>query len=508
MTFLVVLVATPYNSEEAKKQMLRKCRQICRYNRHELSEIKKFEETYCSHDAIKWYTKPCFLFRLINNALRSEDPLALYTFRYFIFDLSANLAIARPTSMDSIQLYRGSKIRREEIEGLDVGSIVAVNGFFSSSRNRDIAEMFIDICPMTGMSPSRNRNDKIQYALFEILIEQNGLSDVVVADACAQSHITDEEEMIFDLGTVFAITSIDYDSTRFLWNIKITPSSTAVQLAKEYDLYVLDRLKEFDPNILFGRILTTNLAKYSHALTFYHYLLRTLPPNSEQRPNIYFELARTYRFQGKYEPAIKYFQAARLLQRRRLPQWEFEYGTTLAGLGTVYLEMGNSEKALRVFEEASVCFRNYPFDYNYETIFHSNRLSYAYYLEHQYERAFNLLITALDVYKRKMPADHPSHAQAWHNMGLVQRGLGNRDQALAAFKEALRMRKARLSPDHPYIARTYYQMSLLYEDLGEMQLALEHAKLALSIQQLKLPSKHVELKESIELIERLLSSKI
>ena len=107
-----------------------------------------------------------------------------------------------------------------------------------------------------------------------------------------------------------------------------------------------------------------------------------------------------------------------------------------------------------------------------------------------------------------MPLDHPSHAQAWHNIGLVRRALGNGDEALAAFKEALRMRKARLSADHPYIARTYYQMGLLYEQLGEIELAVEHAKAALSVQKLRLSPKHNEFQESIQLVERLLSVRI
>ena len=159
----------------------------------------------------------------------------------------------------------------------------------------------------------------------------------------------------------------------------MTSSSEVTQLAKEYNMYINERLKEFDANILFGRILTTNQAEYSHTLTFYHFLLRTMPIESEERPNIYFELALTYRFLGKHERSIAYFRATLLLQRRYLPQWKFAYGVTLAGLGTVYLELGDVINALRVLEKASICFSDYPLDYNYETIFHANRLSYAHH---------------------------------------------------------------------------------------------------------------------------------
>ncbi|CAF4878454.1 unnamed protein product, partial [Rotaria socialis] len=65
-------------------------------------------------------------------------------------------------------------------------------------------------------------------------------------------------------------------------------------------------------------------------------------------------------------------------------------------------------------------------------MFHFNRLSYAYYLETQYKRALKLLNTTLAIYKQKMPADHPGHAQAYHNLGLVHRAMGNSDEALTA----------------------------------------------------------------------------
>jgi tetratricopeptide (TPR) repeat protein len=288
----------------------------------------------------------------------------------------------------------------------------------------------------------------------------------------------------------------------------MTPSSEVTQLIKEYDGYIRERLQELGANILFARILNSNLAEYSLTLTFLHFLLQTLPVASEERPIIYCELARTYRYQGRNERAIEFFRAALLLQRRRLPQWKFTYGITLAGLGNVYLEMNDSERALCMLEKASVCFDDYPLEYKYEKLFHIHRLSYAYYLQKQYVRAMSLLRTALNECKQKMPMDHPTHAQTWHTMGLIQVALGDRDQALTAFQEALRMRKARLAPEHPHIAVTYYQMGLLYEELGEIQLAIEHGKTALLIRQVKLTPKHDELKESIQLVERLLLNKI
>ncbi|CAF4258230.1 unnamed protein product [Rotaria socialis] len=83
--------------------------------------------------------------------------------------------------------------------------------------------------------------------------------------------------------------------------------------------------------------------------------------------------------------------------------------------------------------------------------------------------------------------------------------MGNSDEALTAFKEALRMRQALLAPNHPYIARTYFQMGLLFEECKDYDAALECARKALNIQELKLPSNHNELILSSELVGSLLS---
>ena len=353
------------------------------------------------------------------------------------------------------------------------------------------------------MTIRKSQDDERQFVLYEIIIDWNTSPDLVMADASTRSEIKDEEEMLFDLGTTFEIQAVEYDPKRCLWMVRLIPSSEKAQLVQEYDRYIGERLKEFDPRVLFGRILITNLAEYQHAKEYFHMLLETIDPESPERANIYYELARTHRFQGEFEIALEYFDIAAELQRKSLPESNFTYAMTLAGMGTVYLERNQAKEALIVLEQANEYYSMYPFDYNYETIFQANRMSYAYYLTKDYDRALLLLDQALDAYERKMPCDHPSHAQAWHNVGLIQRARGKYDEAKEAFKEALRMRRARLSSDHPYIARTHYQISLLYEELGEMALAIEHADAALAVRRLCLPVEHVELKESNLLIERL-----
>ena len=95
------------HSLDAEQQMLNSCRSYYQGNRNKLSIIDEFEQTNRASDAIHWYTRSCFLFRLINKALRIGDIVALYIFRYFIIDLCSNLQAARNDQMPK-RVYRDS----------------------------------------------------------------------------------------------------------------------------------------------------------------------------------------------------------------------------------------------------------------------------------------------------------------------------------------------------------------------------------------------------------------
>ncbi|CAF4348858.1 unnamed protein product [Rotaria sp. Silwood2] len=503
-TFRVLLVAMPHNSLEAKRQMLRECRKCYNGNSFQKKKITEFEKTYRACDAIRWYTKPCFLSTLVNKTLRSENVHALYLFRYFIFDLCESLAKARYSSSTPISVYRGTILHRDEVEQLRVGSLVSTNGFLSSSCFLEVALSFINSDQANDIQINRNRESSEQLVLFKIVIDINQSPDVVVADISSESLIPDEKEFLFDLGTTFIITNTYYDDQNCMWNIQMTASNQVAKLNHEYDSYMRERLSETNATILFGRMLA-HLSEYSLAIKYFQRLLRVLPFEHGDRPNIHYQLARMYRFLGKHQQAIYYFRCAKLLQRRDLPYNSYEYGMTLAGLGTVYMELNDSKRAVCVLEQASICYNLVSQNYNTETMFHFNRLSYAYYLEQQYERALHMLNKTLAIYKQKMPADHPGHAQTYHNLGLVHRAMGNNDEALVSYREALRMREALLAPNHPYVARTCFQIGLLFEEQKDYNAALEYGKKALIIQEVKLPSNNQELGLSRELVGRLLA---
>jgi hypothetical protein len=50
---------------ESKQMMLAKCRDYYRRNPRELVNIAEFDLTYKSNEAIQWYTKQSFVYKLV-----------------------------------------------------------------------------------------------------------------------------------------------------------------------------------------------------------------------------------------------------------------------------------------------------------------------------------------------------------------------------------------------------------------------------------------------------------
>ena len=506
--FVVIAMDMPHDSSEAKRQMLADCRAHYRNNPQQLAAIDDFGQTYRPEDAIFWYTKACFIFQIINRVLRTEDVRAFYLYRYFIVTmckrLEAEAIVTKSLYIEPFFVYRGSKLSRDEAEKLRVGTLVATNGFFSTSSSLNVAHLFLAVDDNTGTTPSRSREDQCQFVLFKIEVDFTNSPDICVADVSQLSAMPDENEMIFGLGTTFIITNVTYDAEHHFWHVQMTSSSEVAKLNRDYTAYIRDRLAEVTPTLLFGNVLAEMTGDFPGAMAYFHRLLRTMSSDNEDRPNVYYEIARVYRFMGKFQQAITYFRAAKLLQRRRLPQWAYRYGLTLASLGTAYSEIGDSTRAIEMHTRSMLLHRGLFSADHVDMAYHLEQLAYDYWQIREYERSLGLISKALFLFKKGMPVDYPGQARALHTMGIIQHSMGDREQALYHFIKALRMRESLLASDHPFVARTCHQLSVVYAERdSDKEIALTYARRALNIRKNKLSPNHNELKKSIELVEQL-----
>lgn len=497
---LAMLKAMPY-STDARQQMLEECRSYYHGNSRELAIIDEFENNYHSDNAIYWYTRPCFLFRLINKALRAEDIVALHTFRYFITDLSTKLDEAR-REIPIVRVYRGTKLSRTEVEKYQVGNLVASNGFLSSSCDIEVAKIFCGIDPNNGTSPSRSRNDSYQYVLFDIEIDHDHLSDIILSDISNYSACPNENEMLFDMGTTFEIVSVNYDDEHFLWNIRMRTSADAIHLHKEYQRYVFERMKETNADVLFG-IFLTDRGDYRQSLDYFKRLLARMPENHEDRANAYYGAARVYRFNGQYRLAMQLLRSAERLLRAKLPQSKFDLARTLAGIGSVYYEMHDYGRELLYYKRAMFIYREILPNDHIEMARSCNRLGFAHANQKKYKKALRYFTQSLAIFNKTVPDSHPDATETLCNIGRVYQSLERIDESLQFYHKGLAEFEKILPEDHPRIASVCYQLGICYKEQHQHNLALQYAQRALAIREKKLPPEHIQIREVKQLIEML-----
>ncbi|CAF1663847.1 unnamed protein product, partial [Didymodactylos carnosus] len=112
-----VLKQLPHNIQ-AKEQMLDVCKNYYRTNEIELQNIERFRSRYKPEDAISWYTEGCFVYKLLNKALRTEDVYLLYLFRFYIIDLCKQLEDENQRYASCCTLYRGQLMSSDEFDKL------------------------------------------------------------------------------------------------------------------------------------------------------------------------------------------------------------------------------------------------------------------------------------------------------------------------------------------------------------------------------------------------------
>ena len=131
-------------------------------------------------------------------------------------------------------------------------------------------------------------------------------------------------------------------------------SSDHIQINHEYENYLYIRLQNVNSTILFGQFLAHIGNDFGQSMSYFHRLLRLLPIDHAERPNIYYNLGRIYRSIEKFEKSLICFRCALLLIRRRIPERVFDYCRILGAIGTIYSYMGESKRAVNLLEQALI----------------------------------------------------------------------------------------------------------------------------------------------------------
>jgi arsenate reductase-like glutaredoxin family protein len=196
-----VLLRLKYTKND-KKEFIHLCKEQYENNTCQLDILKEFRQSYSPDNALRWYTRECFFYKMINQALRIQDVHTIYLFRSYIRDIHRQL---QKNQCDSpIQVYRSQRMSKEELKSLknSSGHFIAVNSFFSTSHKRKNALQFL--------KSSANANN-LKPVLFEITADPDVVTTKPFANISSHSWYADESEVLFMLGSIFRLTGVHLD---------------------------------------------------------------------------------------------------------------------------------------------------------------------------------------------------------------------------------------------------------------------------------------------------------
>jgi tetratricopeptide (TPR) repeat protein len=479
------------------------CRDVFAENEGELKNVKKFEQKYHDETPIWWYTFECFLYPMLNRALRLMDVDIIIKIGFFIGDLHRHIEqlhkqqFSEQNSSKSFTVYRGqgiSKVGFEQMTKTKDG-LMSFNNFLSTSKTRTVS---LDFAQRAVINPD------LVGILFIMTIDPSK-STTPFASIIDVSYFKDQEdEVLFAMNTVFRICNITpMGENHRLFQVELTLTSD-----NDKDLHALtDRIREETFPDMGGwyrlGLVLLKMGQFHKAEEVYKILLEQTT-NESDKALIYHRIGLTKYDQGEYKEAAKFYEKSIEIRRKFIPSDHFNLAASILCLGNVYQNLGEYPKALSFHQEAVQIYQKI-FPPNHPDLARSyHNIGNVYYCIGDNSKALTFYEKALEIRQQSLPPNHPDLAYSYGNIGLVYENMGDYWKALSSQEKALEIQQQTLTPNHPDMGSVYNNIAKVYFSMGEYSKALSFCQRAVDIGQQSLPANHPNLqqwKRNIDLLK-------
>ncbi|CAF1157287.1 unnamed protein product [Didymodactylos carnosus] len=502
--------------ESSEEEMVKFCLQKCAANQADLKIVEEFELYYDACNAIFWYTRPTFLYRLLNKALREQDIDTLYAFRYFIRDLHLQLkerhglhqpilaeAATTACPLTSIvttnnlvveiteTVYRGQLMDNNEFNRKiqdNVGGFFSVSSFLSTTHDRELASFYA----------GDGSNYVSQSVLFQIDIDTN-VNKFPYANISTESAFDQEESEILKV-KFFRIQSVDR-CEKGVWNVQL-------KLTGDEDEQLNILRQHMRMNFIFrsplGNLanLMLEMANYEKAQQYYLLLLEDATARNDHRTlaivynNLGF-LCDQFHEQAK---ATEYQQKSLLINLKYLPVTDPSLAITYNNLGETYRNNGDYETALTYYEKALEIDMHSPGPDEELRAICFNNIGMVYHAQKRYSDAIEMYEKCLDIELKILPTNHPSLATTYNNISQIYRSQGNYEKTIEYLQRTLEIQRHSLPSSHILIANVYNNLSLAYYRQRDFRNALDNMKKAFDTYKTTFSLDHPQVTRMLEYI--------
>ncbi|CAF1445965.1 unnamed protein product [Adineta steineri] len=498
--FKEILLDMEYDSK-AIKDLAVCCRELFSDNPSELELINEFERDYNPQQAIWWYTRECFTYKMLNQALRNMDADIIINMGFFLRDVHQQIKQLYEQQVSRYErkpfiVYRGQGLMKSDFEKLQKakGGLISFNNFLSTSKDKEVS---LDFAGRASTEPNK-------VGIYFIMSIDPCLKSTPFASIREVSFFKEEEEILFSMHTVFRVNAIkQMDKKDQLYQVELELTSD-----DDEQLRVLtDRIREeAGGGTGWQRLgnLLLRIGQFNKAEELCNVLLEQTSDESK-KAHYYNQLGCVKQDQGDYEKAIWYYEQGLEIKQKTLPSNHPSFATSYNNIGTVYNNIGEYSKALSFYEKTLEIFEK-TLPSNHPSLATSyNNIGLVYNNMEEYSKALSYYEKALEIRQKTLPSTHPDLATSYNNIGLVYNNMEEYSKALPYYEKAREIREKTLPSNHPSLATSYNNIGLVYGSMGEYSKALSYFERALDIFQRALPPTHPSIKgvkNNIEFVKK------
>ena len=467
------------------------CREKFIGNTQQLENVVKLEQEYRLHSPIWWYSYECFLYSMLNQALRSIEVDTIIKMGFFLRDLHEQITqlyneqYGHRRNRQKFTVYRGQRLSRTEYQQMlrTQGGLMSFNNFLSTSKKMNVSVDFARRC--------LSDPDSIGV-LFEMTIDPS-FSSTPFASIKNVSRYQTEREILFSMHNVFRIgqiKQIEPDNDR-LWQVELTLTDDEDPQRRALTDHIREETQGLTGWHRLGRLLII-LGQFAKAEELYHVLL---DQSDDELENAHYKhhLGAVKDSQGDYAAAIGFYQESLAINKRHLSVDHPNLASSYTGLGLVYSRIANYSQALEAHRQALEIFQKAFSANNHRLAIARGNIGRVYEQMGDYSAALSFHEKALEIFLQSLPHNHPNIATCNCDLGKVYGKMGDLMKALTSHEKALEIRKNVLHLDHPLLASSYYNVGSILVRMDKHSRALPLFECAIDIGQRSLPDNHPDL---------------
>ena len=453
-------------------------------NEGQMQLIKEFEQYpgNVNHSPIRWYTQPCFLYRMLNKALSNLDIDILVKMAFFIRDLHRNIEMlqaAQPTEPHRLPVctvYRGKTMSTKEFDQkIQKEKLLSFNNFLSTSKERKVAVDFI----------KRYTEPSKTSVLFIMPIDPE-VKSAPFADIEHLSKLPEEKEILFSTHTIFRIKAIQKIHVDDIHVQEVTLTLVSSTDDQELSKLTQSLKKALQGSTGWHRLgnLLIAIGDFEKAEEVYMMLLRDVSDDDKKEKSfLYYNLGRINYNLAKYIKAEDCMKSAIQIQESVFPEDDSELAKSYNMIGAVYMKLGKNTEALRHFEKSLKINEKSPRQNNHELAINYKNIGTVYSILGKYTEALSCHKKALEFNKKLDLTISPEIASCYINIGSIYLNMGQYGEALDFYIKALETNKRIHTLHHRHLANSYSQVGSVYGHMGKYSEACSYLQKALDMLQ-------------------------